>query len=119
MKDLRHWLESDDPLKSEAPLSDAEVQRMRRAVIAARPETRASASLRWAGWLAAPVAVAVLAAIGSYVDRSQDSPAPVLDGPPSADLPVTTPRQLQFVTAGGTRIIWIFNPDFEIAGSTR
>jgi hypothetical protein len=119
MKDLRTLLESADPVRNETPPSEVEVQRMRRAIIAAASESRAIPSLGWTQWMAGAVAIAVVASIGiNYARRSQDGPTPTVHGP-DAELPVTTPRQLQFVTASGTRIIWIFNPDFEIAGSTR
>jgi hypothetical protein len=41
--------------------------------------------------------------------------------PSSASLPLdpaTEQRQLQFSTPGGTRIIWVFNSEFEVKETT-
>jgi hypothetical protein len=120
MKDLRTLLESADPVRNEPPLPDDDVQRMRRAVIAASEDSRAIPSLRWTQWTAAALTVGVIATVGiTYVERSQNDRTATVDDGPTVEPPVTTPRQLQFVTAGGTRIIWVFNPEFEITGSTR
>ena len=35
MKELRDWLKEGDPVADESPLSDADVQRMRHAIVAA------------------------------------------------------------------------------------
>ena len=120
MKDVGRWLESADPLRNEPPLSATEVQRMRRLVVAAAdgPPARDSVSRQW---VAAAVVVAFVTAFAvgrwnpSTSHRSETAPATVA----SIDASISTPRQLQFVTAGGTRVIWVFNPEFNAPGSIR
>ena len=64
--------------------------------------------------------VLLMIAAGVTVGRRIGSSAP---GPADADakmsvvVPVASPpppRQLQFATPGGTRIIWVFNSDLEL-----
>jgi hypothetical protein len=121
MRDIHTWLELADPLKHESPLADADLQRMRRTIITAAHEPAVRPTLWWGHWIAAAVAVAVLVIVSTY--RSGRAPLGVARDDAGASIatepPVTTPRQLEFVTPGGTRVIWYFNPDFEVKGSRR
>ena len=63
-----------------------------------------------AAWTIAAAAVTVAVAAG--VNRWEHTRAVV--AVPASDAPATaTPRQLQFATPGGTRVNWVFNPDFQ------
>ena len=65
MKELRDWLKDDDPVANEPPLSEADVQRMRR-TIADAGESHASSFSDWARglWATATVVVALTIAVG-------------------------------------------------------
>ena len=116
--------EADQALARE--LSEDDAQRLRKTVLAAVPA--APASRRWplsftviAGSLTAASAALVLsAAIGSYElpRRTRSVPAAAAESAtpvePSAD---GERRQLQFATPGGTRIIWVFDAEFEMKGT--
>ena len=120
MKDVGRWLESADPVKTEPPLSDADVQRMRRLVVAAADgsRTRDSISMQW---VVAAVVVAFVStlAVARWNPPANHGPQTLPATPASMDASISTPRQLQFVTAGGTRVIWVFNPEFNAPGSIR
>jgi hypothetical protein len=117
MKNVREWLQAADPLADEPSLADEYAQRMRRRVLTAVDQPVVSPTFWPARLIAAAVAVAVAVTVG--VHRSLSSPHDSDAGADAqqaiaAEPPVTTPRQLEFVTAGGTRVIWHFNPDFDI-----
>ena len=119
MSDVGKWLRDADPLAHEAGLSDVDVQVMRRATMAAA-EPRGTASL-WPGPLLVATTVAVTLAAGVIVGRRLPAPRGVVSvrGPvigPSTDVAgshVSARRQLQFATPGGTRVIWVFDPEFK------
>jgi hypothetical protein len=114
--------EADDALARE--LSMEESQRLKRTVLA-----EASVAARARGWplpfaltagsLTAAAAALVLTTmlassesqtIGGERAVAVDEPA---DGRPTEG----GRRQLQFATPGGTRIIWVFDADFEVKGT--
>jgi len=106
-----------DPVAREAGLSAAEIDAMRRAAVAAA-ETQASAPF-WPRpmFLAATVAVTIVigVALGAGLpQRSLRPPAAELapSEPAASTTRVDERRQLQFATPGGTRIIWVFDPEF-------
>ena len=124
---MSHWkdrlLEADRALTSE--LSAEETQRLRRTVVAEAASAVRSRH-RWslpflltAGSLTAASAALVLSAVTAL---------PGATAPPAGDLAVAgeiAPRrrrcggrqQLQFATPGGTRIIWVFDAEFEVKGT--
>jgi len=125
---MSHWgdrlRDADQALTSE--LSAEETQRLRRTVVA-EAASAARAGRRWslpfvltAGSLTAASAALVLSAITAL---------PGATAPPAGDLtiageiaPETAPvaggrQQLQFATPGGTRIIWVFDAEFEVKGT--
>ena len=114
MKDLRTYLRQGDPLVREAGLSPAEIDRIRSHVLTAKRE----AVSRLDAVFVALAATLLLAITGGVLLTRAPLPA---SGPvePSAAAPsdVTTKstlRQLQFSAPGGTRVIWTFNPNFEV-----
>ena len=109
---LQKWLRDADPIAGEPPPVDADVQRMRRAVVAgARYEEpgfvfgRRALLVAVAGVVAAAV-TGVARWTGEAVRQSGEgvAPWPASAGPRAA-------RQLQFQTPGGTRVIWVFNQE--------
>ena len=115
MKELRDWLREGDPVADETPLSDANLQRMRRAIVAAA-ESHDSPLTDWArgSWAAATVVVGITIAVG--MSRWMEHPRNISDahqGSTSADrVEITAPRQMQLIAPRGTRVIWIFNDEF-------
>jgi hypothetical protein len=101
-------------------------QRIRRAVLAAVPaETRAVPI--WSRTFAATAAALTLVCVGLLTalqggNLADDSGARVEPPDPAVvaatdEIPATPRQQLQFSTPGGTRIIWVFDPGFEVKGT--
>lgn len=120
MNPLQTWLKEADPLASEPPLSDTDVTRMRRVVMAGADNQERSLGdwrrmvLRAA--MTAAIAVLVLAGLTSGARRLTSEarrlvPVARVELTDITSQPVT--RQLQFATPGGTRVIWFFNPEFQ------
>jgi hypothetical protein len=115
MKELRDWLIEGDPVADETPLSDANLQRMRRAIVAAA-ESHDSPLTDWArgSLAAATVLVAVTIAVG--MSRWIEHPRNIRDAHQSATsadrVEIAAPRQMQLIAPRGTRVIWIFNDEF-------
>jgi hypothetical protein len=114
MKDLRSELRRGDPLGHDAGLSRAEVERMRRQLALATPQTVSSRN----GPFLALAAIMLVVSVGSaLVVRAS---LPQRTAKPSAGRggvevgASAVLRQLQFSTPGGTRVIWTFNVDFEM-----
>lgn len=113
MTDIGTLLRHGDPVAREPEMAPADVQSVRRAVIGAIATPDLAAS-RWPGPLLAAAAIA--AAIVAGVVVGQRTPAPRLPaiGARSTHVSgaVRAQRQLQFASPGGTRIIWVFDPEF-------
>lgn len=120
--EIRALLHAGDPWREGGELPPDEVARMRRAVVAeARMESRFAATR----WRLAPVAAAagLLAAIfvGYALRVDPESPPP---GAGADAVPAATPargdrghvreQQVQFVTANGTRVIWVLSSDLDL-----
>ncbi len=104
MKDLRSRLTQGDPLLREGELSGAESRRLREQILAAKPVSTVSYSK-----LMFPIAAMLLfVAVGSVWLVRTSVPEAALE------TSQVRPRQLQFSTAGGTRIFWTFNDNFEL-----
>jgi hypothetical protein len=114
MNTWQQLLRDNDPAAapSEGRLEPQEVDAIRRAAVAAAREPRAPS----AGWYQ-PLAMAaiIVLMIGAGVlagRRVEVQPR----GPSAAAIPEdpAEQRQLQFSTPGGTRIIWVFNPELDL-----
>lgn len=106
-RDLSEELRTTDPVAREPGLSLAEVQVMRRTLVAAAKETRHAAwSPRTATWT---VAIVLTLAVGIFISSLF---GPTTEQPirPEAD----QQRQLQFETPGGTRVVWVLNPQLDL-----
>jgi hypothetical protein len=121
MNDPSSLLRAADPLRDESPdasLSQDEAQAIRRAMLAAIP---ADADTRriWPRPLSFAAAVAAIVAASGIVGYRLMSKPEV--GPSAPAQVQVQPggdsgerRQLQFRTAGGTRIIWIFDDSLRL-----
>ena len=117
LQQLNAALVGGDPVMREAGLSAAKATAMRREIVAAA-ETQTSASF-WprpmflAATVAATIVVGVVLGAG-LPQREQRPPAArlALSEPAVSTTRVAERRQLQFATPGGTRIIWVFDPEF-------
>ena len=112
MKNLKQQLVDGDPLAREGGLNAFDAQRIRHR-ITAEPRTPPADGLPWwprpfavAGALAVCMLLAIV--IGTRLNMIEH------DAPRRPAVEPTTTRQMQFATAGGTRIIWTFHQDLEL-----
>ncbi len=119
--EIRTLLRAADPLRDDDGPREAEVARWRRAVLAeARPRARAP-RWRWAPALATAVLLLLAFHVGFTL---LDSDRHVADStglaasrevPPPVDAEEPGRRQqVQFVTANGTRVIWVLSSDLSL-----
>jgi len=119
MRDPGELLRDADPLAHEERLSPDEASRMRRAIVAAARDRSTDVP----GWWPTPMMVAATVAATLVAGVSVERWLPRRDraiGNPAAraaaisTLPAASRerRQLQFASPGGTRIIWVFDSDF-------
>lgn len=112
MKDLQTILRDGDPAggPAEQGLSAAQSAAMRRQIVNATfradvVRTPWQQPLALAAMVALTIAAGVLA--GLRFSGAEPSNAP-------ASSPAEGRRQFQFSTPGGTRIIWVFDPEFQV-----
>ena len=102
-------------------------KRIRRTVLAAVPASRPAVQA-WSRTFAATAAVltlvciALLTTLQGGARLADDTPALVDPADPTLvsttdETPATARQQLHFSTPGGTRIIWVFDPGFEVKGT--
>jgi hypothetical protein len=104
-------LRDGDPAAG-ARLTAPQAERMRRAVVAAAGEAQ-DEPFPWYRPLAMAALVVLMLGVGAAVgQRAEWADVP----PPGTALleDNSERRQLQFATPGGTRIIWVFNSEFEM-----
>lgn len=131
MTDWRSAMREAAQQDEQDQLSANEAQAMRRVVLAAvtdaLPGRAASPWMRRPVLIAATIVAVISVGIvtGLRLDLTNRQPDTRLV-PESAPIDstntasVTTPsRQLQFVTAGGTRVIWVFNSDLDLKATLR
>ena len=106
--ELRDQLHDADPLTREPALSTDEVHAMRRRIVSAAhaaPHYRNRLGLQAAG----AIVLACMVLMVFTWSRSDREPVKPVTAPTHDE-----PRQLQFETPGGTRIIWVLNPNLEL-----
>lgn len=114
MKDLKTVLREGDPAATDEGLSLEQVHALRRAMLnaARRPDV---VRTPWQRPLAVAAMIALTVGAGIFAgQRLAQTPPGRLDSPAAAAAPAEGRRQLQFSTPGGTRIIWVFDPDFSM-----
>ena len=126
MSDVGDRLRSADPVDGEPPPSAEDLRRMRHAVTAAARDARPARAWGRPAWIAAVTAVVMVAGVSvDQLRRAQGRGASVAsprDAPGASAMSTGLARQrrqLQFVTPGGTRVIWVFDSEFEIPGGDR
>jgi hypothetical protein len=120
MTNLGKQLRDGDPLTDAPALPPEEMQRVRRAIVAAS----AKPAPLWSPHpLMVGVTVATTLAAGVVIGPRLPRQVPLRAGSverPGAGEPDLGPdlgnarRQVQFDTPGGTRIIWVIDPDFDL-----
>lgn len=128
MTDWRTLLREVDARNEKERLSADDADSMRRAMLAAAAENRPDpAQGSWMRPLFVAATVVAMIAVGIVAGRRLDLQTapehPAAQGGASIESPtaaITVPnRQLQFLTPGGTRIIWVFNSDFDQKATVR
>ena len=114
MTTLKTRLSEGDP-GAGAGLPAGDAQEMRRVIVSAAARPAASPS-RWGHSLAVAALIAVMVGAGLFAGRRAADgdrlvvPLALEDPAPAGG----ERRQLQFSTPGGTRIIWVFDPAFQL-----
>lgn len=106
---LRTLLREGDPVTRNGSLDPADAQRMRRIVLDSRPVPE---PWSWIVPVAALTAVTLVAAVAPRFRASPASPAASTAPVAAIGTVESERRQLQFVTPGGTRVIWTFDSRF-------
>jgi hypothetical protein len=113
MRTLKARLYEGDPA-AEAGLSAGDVREMRRVVVAAAG-TPLAAPAWWSHSLAVAALIAVMIGAGLVAGRrAAEREHLILPIAVEAPAPEGERRQLQFSTPGGTRIIWVFDSEFQL-----
>ena len=116
MKEVGDLLREGDPISREGGISAADVSRMRRAIVAAARDRESATNLWWPKPMIVAATVAVTLMAGVLVGRLLPArDVAIVGGADDVSLDSARPierRQLQFASPGGTRIIWVFDPDF-------
>ena len=116
---LKQYLVDGDPVARERELDARDAQTIRARILVDARNQPATAPALW--WLrpaavAGGLAVCLAAGIGIGLrinDREPLGPATVV-GRPLQGRQSPPPRQLQFATPGGTRIVWTFHEKLEL-----
>jgi hypothetical protein len=116
--------DADRTLGSDVPPETA--QQMRRAVLAAVPAEPRVVRI-WSRTFAATAAALTLVCVGLLTtlqggklandSAARIEPADAALATATDDTSATARQQLHFSTPGGTRIIWVFDPGFEVKGT--
>jgi hypothetical protein len=105
---MRAALDRDTPT-----LTSAEAQAMRATVVSAARD--GGTRRMWRRPLAIAATVLLILGAGAAAGRRSDSRQPTASGPVEPPPPAVNEQlQLQFATPGGTRIIWVFNPELDL-----
>jgi hypothetical protein len=115
MKLLQKWLRDADPIALEPAVDASDLQQMRARVVAAAEAHTASGRAREISWRPiAALGCCVVAAIVLARQHRDGAPAPAARSPAQLAVDsVRVPREIHFATPGGTRVIWLFDPEFE------
>jgi hypothetical protein len=125
MTEISDWLKAADPLAEASPRSAEEVARLRATTMSAAVE-QVNTRRTWPGASMVAATIVMVFAATAWFERppvavQQATLAPTVDRASATEIVPASAgaagvRQLQFATAGGTRIIWVFNPEFRLRG---
>lgn len=113
MTDLRQQLRDADPIRTEGGMSAVDVARVRMALLDVQLERATTSWLAFAS-VAAGLVCVVTAGVWSVERGSRvtaSNPPSFATAEPEAE---GVRRQVYFSTPGGTRVVWQFNPAFEL-----
>jgi hypothetical protein len=112
MNKLADILRAGDPA-ADSELSPMQVDAMRRRVLdaAGRPDV---VRTPWHQPLALATVIALAVAAGIEAGRHLTLAGDIPEPESVRTVPTEHRRQLQFSTPGGTRIIWVFDPEFTL-----
>ena len=96
-------------------ITDAELRRMRQVVVAAAAAAPGATVWPPAFLVTATALLVVCSGLLAGLQTLTTKPAPLIVERPAEPSART---QLQFATPGGTRIIWVFDSDFDLKGTT-
>ena len=114
MNNWQQLLRDSDPA-ADAAMSEEDAQAIRRVVVVTAVHGSTAAVRWWPRRVALAAMVVVVVVSGAIAGRRLAPPQTAITPVPSATASAPEePRQLQFATPGGTRIIWTFNPDFDL-----
>ncbi len=114
MKDITKLLRDGDPAANEPGLSPQAAADIRRAMLNEAPSADAG-RYSWHQALALAAMVALTVATAVIGGRPSVLPQPATGRPTQAAMPDNSERrQIQFATPGGTRIIWVFDSEFQV-----
>jgi hypothetical protein len=119
--DLRARLRDADPVAAESALSPNELARMRRTIVAATLPAAAPVRRSRPRATLALAAILTIAAAAGAVSARRYAALRMNDGQLGATIEASAAArtQVQFATPGGTRIIWTFDPAFQLRETTR
>ncbi len=110
--DLKSWLRRGDPAAAGDRPPDDEFRWMRRRILATTPAAPRLRLVPLAALTGAVALGALLLLRPTPPAAPQERATPVRSTTPTSS--DTAPRQIQFTTDGGTRIVWTLDPDFEL-----
>ena len=125
MSDWLHRLREADAARVQE-LAPQTAQRIRRTAIAATEKADAAPRLQWsAPFVLTTASLTLICGVlltALQAGRAQNAEAPALSPAGQAeaamaDAPGGGRQQLHFATPGGTRIIWVFDAEFEVKGT--
>lgn len=104
----------------EARSAPAELGRIRQTAVAAARRSERAAAPGWPRPFVVTAAGLLVVSTGFLTVLRPESPRPAGQAV-EADRAVPAPErtQLQFSTPGGTRLIWVFDADFDLPGGAR
>jgi hypothetical protein len=111
---LQKLLQEGDPITHEPAMTPDEIEWMRHLVVASEGRTpRTSWSMRVA-YASAFAAVIGVSGWLNYETTREAQPTSAANNAGSLPTARSERRQLQFATPGGTRVIWVFDSNFEM-----
>ncbi|HEY7501506.1 MAG TPA: hypothetical protein VH740_23490 [Vicinamibacterales bacterium] len=118
MTDINKLLKDADPLRDDDGLSCDEAQAIRREMMGAIPDPLVTVPA-WRRPLTIAAAAALILGVSGAVGHRTSSTVSESSAPdtPTTALGSSGTRQLRFATPGGTRIIWIFDPNLRLQES--
>jgi hypothetical protein len=111
---MERWqilLKEGDPVARDPALLPDDVDRIRRRVLAVEPRAR---SLGRIMAIAFAAAVALIVGTGAWWTRATAPARPEPAAVSGSNAAASVRRQVQFSTPGGTRVIWIFDSNFDV-----